>query len=78
MGRIGREEGGGTFRDLGGGVKDSRLVALVLVQVQQVRLEVGTRHLQSRAPLTTENALQEVPISQGQHALHGEVPPAQP
>lgn len=52
-------------------MRDSRLAALVLVQVQQVRLEVRTRHLQSRAPLTTENPLQEVPICQGQHTLQG-------
>lgn len=62
----------------GGGVRDSRLAALVLVQVHQVRLDIGTRHLQSSAPLTTEHSFEEIAVGQGQHALQGGPPPPQP
>lgn len=40
-----------------------------LIAVEQMRFEVRSRHLQARAPLATEGALQVVPVRHREHAL---------
>lgn len=42
---------------------------LVLVEVKQVRFEVGTGHFQTGSPLAAKRALQVVSIRHGQNTL---------